>query len=469
MTTSPSYTLRRALRVGGGTAIRPAFGAPEASHGSCDVHLSDPMSALDAGAWGRLAAAVAARRGELVELTSALVRERSLLGAEEGAQRLVESRLRALGLDVERVPIAPPAQDDGTWGHPPLPYDGRTCVAARVPSSGEGRSLHLSGHVDVVPVEAPHTWRHDPWGGEVAQGRVWGRGAGDMKAGIAAYLVALAAYLEVCGAPPGEVLFSSVIEEECTGNGMKAVLAAGYEADATLIGEPSAMRLMHAGAGVIWARLTARSEGAHVAFAEGSSSSQQMLAALDSLRALERRLNLLDEDRAARGRAGADAPFLLAHERPFRLNVGTFRGGEWPSSEPAFVEVRVRLGFGPSLTPTGAQELLAAAVREAAPEVEVDFEGFRAVAYRDPLDHDLATMLREAHVTLHGPEPERQVLPGTTDARSVAGPAVCYGPLAGAIHATDEWVDIESAEAVAKVVAAVIAGWGAARRPPRAS
>lgn len=404
--------------------------------------------------------AVAARRKGLVELTQALVRERSLLGEEEGAQRLVESRLWALGFEVEHVPVALPEQDDGTWGYPPLAsYEGRPCVAGRLRGQQGGRSLHLSGHVDVVPVEAPESWRHDPWGGEVADGRVWGRGAGDMKAGIAAYLIALDACAEVCGPLAGDIVFSSVIEEECTGNGMKAVLAAGYDADATLIGEPSGLQLMHAGAGVIWARLRARSSGAHVAFAEGASSSQRVLAALDGLRSLERRLNLLGEERGARERAGADAPFLLAHERPFRLNAGTFAGGAWPSSEPVEVEVRVRLGFGPRLTPTAAQELLAAAVREASPGVEVSFDGFRAVAYRDPLDHDLASTLIAAHTALHGSEPGRQVLPGTTDARSVTGPAVCYGPVAGAIHATDEWVEIDSIEAVAKAVALTIAGW----------
>ncbi len=418
------------------------------------------MPRLEDGLAARVRGAVSARRAELIEFTSALVRERSLLGEEEGAQLLIEQRLRELGFAVERVPVELPLQDDGTWGYPPLDsYAGRTCVAGRIGGSGPGRSLHLSGHVDVVPVEQPERWRHDPWGGAVEGGRVWGRGAGDMKAGLAAYLTGVEAYLEVCGPPPGDLLFSSVIEEECTGNGMKAVLAAGYDADATLIGEPSGLRLWHAGAGVIWARLRAPSAGAHVGLGQGASSSQRMLAALGALGEMERRLNLLDEDPAARALASQDAVFLLAHERPFRLNVGTFSGGAWPSSEPACVEVRVRVGFGPSLTPTAAQELLAETVRSAAPDVEVSFEGFRAVAYCDSLEHDLARALSGAHASLHGEEAPPEVLPATTDARSVAGPALCYGPVAGAIHATDEWVDVDSVEAVAATIALTAAAW----------
>ena len=75
-------------------------------------------------------------------------------------------------------------------------------MAGRIAGRGEGRSLHLSGPHRRRPGRVRRAdWRHDPWGGEIAEGRIWGRGAGDMKAGLAAYLIAAAAYLEVCGAP----------------------------------------------------------------------------------------------------------------------------------------------------------------------------------------------------------------------------------------------------------------------------
>ena len=414
----------------------------------------------------RLRAAVAARRQEMVRLTQELVRERSLVGAEEGAQRLVAQQLSALGFAVQRVEVEPPSRDaDQTWGYPPADYRDRACVVGRIGGAARARSLHLSGHVDVVPVDPGAQWQHDPWAGEISDGRIWGRGAGDMKAGIAAYLTGVAAFLEVCGAPAGDLLFSSVIEEECTGNGMKAVLAAGHDADGTLIGEPSALALMHAGAGVVWARLIAHSGGAHPGFSTGSSSSMALLRALDGLRALERRLNQHPREGAGSEQRGGEEVFFAAHEHPFRLNVGGLSGGVWPSSEPARAEARIRLGFGLSLTPTGAQQLIAEAVHESAPEVEVAFEGFRAPAYCDDLEHDLAAVLSASHELLHDSPPARQVLPATTDARSVSGPCVCYGPLAGAIHATDEWVDIDSAQAVAAAIALTIAGWQ--REDPR--
>ena len=312
------------------------------------------------------------------------MRERSLIGEEEGAQRVMAERLSGLGFRVQRIEIEPPGDDsDPTWGYPPSSYDGRTCVVGRIDGAGGGRSLHLSGHVDVVPVESAELWDHDPWAGEVSDGRVWGRGAGDMKAGLAAYVIGVAAFLEVCGRPPGDLLFSSVIEEECTGNGMKAVLAAGCDAEGTLIGEPSGLQLMHAGVGVIWARLTARSGGAHPGFSTGGSSSEAILRVLAGLRELEQRINERAGASDETDHLSQDEVFFAAHEHPFRLNVGSLSGGVWPSSAPARAQARIRLGFGRELTPTEAQRLVAESVQAAAPGVEVAFEGFRAPAYCD--------------------------------------------------------------------------------------
>ncbi|MCC6222930.1 MAG: M20/M25/M40 family metallo-hydrolase [Thermoleophilia bacterium] len=391
-----------------------------------------------------LRAAVDTRIVGLHELTARLVRERSLLGAEEGAQRLVEERLHALGFAVERVqPDAAEALADPLAGLPLLPYEGRTCVAGRLAGTGGGRSLHLNGHIDVVPVEAVERWTRDPWGGEIADGRLWGRGSGDMKGGLAAYLVAVEALLETGLELAGDILFTSVIEEECGGNGMRAVLAAGYRGDGTLIGEPTDLGLDLSGVGVIWARLTARSEGAHAAAAsEYGRPVDEILGAVAGLRALEQSLN-----------EGADG-------HPYNLNVGELRGGVWPSSVPAEVVLRCRLGFGAGLDPAGAQELLRAAVAKAAPSVEVELEGFRAQAYRNDEGSELARLLASCHARAHGaPPPQGALSTATTDARYVEGPCACYGPIAGNIHGIDEWVNLASARDTALTVALTAASW----------
>jgi acetylornithine deacetylase len=392
-----------------------------------------------------LARAVDDRVDDLHDLTARLVRERSVLGDEEGAQRIVEERLQRLGLEIERIqPDADEATADPRAGLPLLSYEGRTCVAGRLTGAGGGRSLHLSGHVDVVPVESEERWTHDPWGGDIADGRMWGRGAGDMKAGIAAYLIALEALQSSGAALRGDVLFSSVIEEECGGNGMRAVLNAGYTADGTLIGEPTDLRVHVNGVGVIWARLTARSEGAHAAYAsEHPSPVDQIAAAVQGLRALEAALN-----------DGLDG-------HPYNVNLGEIHGGVWPSSVPAQVVLRCRLGYGPELEPADAQALLTRAVASAAPAVEVEFEGFRAKAYEHSIDEPLVATLQECHAEVQGraegPATKRST--ATTDARYVEGPCSCYGPIAGNLHGIDEWVDLASVRDTALTIALLVSRW----------
>lgn len=398
-----------------------------------------------------LGSAVDRRTDELTTLLAQLVQARTELGHEEAGQLIVEQRLHQLGFGVERIrPDADDARADPRGGYPALSYEGRTCVAGRLMGTGGGRSLHLSGHVDVVPVEAEERWTHDPWGGVVRDGRLWGRGSGDMKAGLAAYLVAAEVALEVCGPPDGDLLFSSVIEEECGGNGMRAVLGAGYDADATLIGEPSGLTVLHGGVGVIWFRLRTGSAGAHaLEHSAEPSPIEQLLGATQALRGLETQLN----------GPVADPFFATRLSHPYNLNLGELRAGAWPSSAPAEAVLRGRLGFGRDLEPVQAQELVIDALATAAPGVEVSFEGFRAHAYAHGLDDPFVDALDASHAELHGVAPGRTVVAATTDARWVSGPCLCYGPTAGGTHAIDEWVDLASVRETALVVAGLIARW----------
>src|SRR5215203_2328525 len=105
-----------------------------------------------------------------------LVRQRSTLGNEADAQRVVAAELREMGLDVDwwQVDHAAIATLPG-YSPVERSYEGRP---------NDGRSLILNGHIDVVPATPEHHWTYDPWDGQVADGRMYGRGAADMKAGI---------------------------------------------------------------------------------------------------------------------------------------------------------------------------------------------------------------------------------------------------------------------------------------------
>jgi acetylornithine deacetylase len=396
--------------------------------------------------------AVARRRDELVELACELVRRPSTLGQEEPAQALVDERLRATGFDVERiVPDPDAAFADPYAGYPFLPYDGRSSVAARLRGSGGGQSIHLTGHVDVVPVERPDLWEHEPWWAEVADGRIWGRGAGDMKGGLAAYLIAAAAVAEVCDDRRGDLLFSSVIEEECGGNGMWSVVRGGYEADAVLIGESSALRLAHAGTGVVWARLSAAGGTGHAMLAGGDGPFDRLCRAVAGLRRVESEIN----------EPVHDPVFAAVRERPYGMTIGRIEGGVWTASTPHELVARVRFGFGRDLEPSEVQERMREAVRDTSPEVDVQFEAFRARAYCHPTSGPLVDVVSAAHRSVLESDPETMAFTATTDARYVEGPCLCYGPSAGNLHGTDEWVDVATLVETATVVALAAATWTA--------
>ena len=144
------------------------------------------LPTLDEAVRNQILAAVDARGQDLLDLTAALVACRTdsqSAGNEafapeaERCQAIVAARLAGLGASVER------------WLEPPR----YPVVAARLAGAGGGPSLAFNGHVDVVPVGADAAWTHNPWAGDVAAGRLWGRGAADMKGGVACALIAMQA------------------------------------------------------------------------------------------------------------------------------------------------------------------------------------------------------------------------------------------------------------------------------------
>ena len=206
----------------------------------------DLRSAVDAG-WSRQLA-----------LLRELVRAPSTLGNELAAQEIVAEELRSIGLE----PLLWDVDPDAPGASPPLiGYSGRPNVTARLAGSGGGRSLTFNGHIDVVPATPEHRWSYDPWGAEIEGGRMFGRGAADMKAGIVAMLGAVRALRDV--GLRGDVRVETVIEEECTGNGAAACRARCPRTDAALIPEPFNHAAMEAQVGVLWARLTVHGKAAH--------------------------------------------------------------------------------------------------------------------------------------------------------------------------------------------------------------
>ena len=386
----------------------------------------------------------------------------SELGREADAQAWMAARMAELGLAVEQFPIDLHALHDHPGFSPPVvSVDGRmNVVGCHQPRTRKGRSLILNGHIDVVPTGPEHLWSAPPFRPVIRDGRLYGRGAGDMKAGIIAMLIAWRA-LRDCGVQPAAPVFlQSVVEEECTGNGALACLVKGYRADAAVIPEPFNETLMTGQVGVMWTSITIEGVPAHVMIARSGSS------AIEGAYAIYRGLAALVE-------SWNDCPHRPAifdgHPRPLNANLGRIEGGEWTSSVPSRCTIDVRVGFYPG------QELaeIRAAITDRVQEVvaglggtmraEVSWRGFQAAGYIADPDWPIMTALADLHREVAGQPIQPLASSATTDARFFALygdiPATCYGPKAGSLHGIDEWVDLASLHRVTQVLTLLLARW----------
>lgn len=160
--------------------------------------------------------------------------------------------LSALGFETDGWDVGPSA----TFPAHPL-------IVARLPGAGSGRSLAFNAHVDVVPVGDRSSWSQDPFGGAVVDGRLYGRGATDMKGGLAAAMWAVKTALGQGLEPRGDVVFHVVSDEEVVGNGTREIVERAPACDVTLSLEPTELRLCAAEGGLVHFRIEVEGVEAH--------------------------------------------------------------------------------------------------------------------------------------------------------------------------------------------------------------
>jgi acetylornithine deacetylase len=427
--------------------------------------MHDAHPTLDTGAHTAILDAVTGLQDDAVAMLIGLVRHRSVLGHEHGALDAMAAAYDGLGLAPRRVPVDIDALADKPGFSPPLiSYAGRDCVVAEyTPSRQTGRSLLLQGHVDVVPEGAADLWITPPFEPAIRDGRMYGRGAGDMKAGLVSIVMALHALKQAGFQPAAPVQLAAVIEEECTGNGALAVMHALTKPDACLIPEPGPgyAALYVAEVGVVWAWVTVTGRPAHVREAHlGISAIEAAWIVTEAFRAYEDQAN----------RAERRHPAFAQDNHPISVNVGTIEGGEWNSSVATRTKIGVRVGVMPGQSCFAVKaeiEALVAATaanpRMRGASLTVAFQGFMADGAIFPPDQPIAQAVAAQHAAITGETLRHYAAPGLTDARFYTlyqgTQATCYGPDAQNIHAIDESVGLQSLHDTTRVLALTIAGW----------
>ncbi|PYN75960.1 MAG: peptidase M20 [Candidatus Rokuibacteriota bacterium] len=384
---------------------------------------------------------------ELIELTRALIRIPSVVrpddpGATEAmVARHVEVWLTKQGFDLEVQEVAP----------------GRPNVVAWLGEKGAGKSLLLEGHTDVVTEGDPVEWTHPPFEADLVGGRIYGRGAADMKSGLAAAMVAAAAIKRSGVALGGRLVVGALVDEEGDMLGAKhlCTTAIGRELDAAIICEPEQNELCLEQRGVVWARVAIRGRMAHGAMPEAGVNPITALGALlHEVPALERRLRRLCR-RSPHLRPPTVTPTIA--RAPVQ---GVEQPNVIPSSARALLDVRLTPGPDEAAV---VREIDAACRRAMArcPGSTVEWEpvnGFRLatrVERTEPLARAMVAGVRQAT----GRRAVFGGVPGSTDGtilRTALGiPIVTCGPGNRLIpHQVDEYVEITELVDAAKIYVA---------------
>jgi acetylornithine deacetylase len=414
-----------------------------------------------------LLAAVAAERPAIEQLLIDLVQAPTLLGSERAGQEIMRTAFADIGLEPRDVPLDAAAMRQNPGASPfSWDVDDKANVVAdwgpgHPGQAAEGRSLILNGHVDVVDPGPSDMWASPPFVARRDGDWLYGRGAGDMKAGLAAIVGAVRGLRRLGLEPLAPVELQSVVEEECTGNGAFQCVLAGRPADAVIITEPTSLTIQTSQVGVLWFQVVVRGRPAHAGDAPiGLNAIEASYPVISALRALEAELNV------------APPPPYDVYEHPINLNVGMIRGGDWPSTVAAESVLHCRLAQFPGCGVDELKARIEETVASAAVEgftARVVYDGFACEGYTLDPDAPLVTALGEASEHVIGARPALIASTATTDARSFAlyagSAAVCFGPHAESIHGVDERVSLPSVLQTAQTLALFVDDWcGVERR-----
>ena len=410
--------------------------------------------------------AIQERRDQALTRLGELVRARTTLGDELPGQEIMARIFSDMGLEVESFDIDLDAIKDLPGFSPPVydQYENRPNVVARhAPrTSSGGRSLILNGHIDVVPPGDAALWTSPAFEATERDGRVYGRGAGDMKSGLVAYCLAFEALRDLGYVPAAPVQLQSVIEEECTGNGALACVARGYRADAAIIPEPFQQTIMTSQLGVMWVTIQVTGKPAHVLEASvGANAIAASYMIFQGLQELEAEWNL-QENRH---------PEFRANPHPVNFNLGRIEGGDWGSTVPCSAKMLVRVGFYPGTSLKSVKSAIEENISRtkatnpalASIGIDISYHGFQAEGCTVDRNAPFMKLLANSHSSVMGSEPATLASTATTDVRFFqlygGTPATCYGPVGGSYHGIDEWVSIDSILTVGEVLAHFMSQW----------
>ena len=396
---------------------------------------------------------VESRRDELIELCSKLIQIPSdnPPGDTKELAKFVVEYLGARGIETKT-------------------YEPKEGIVNIVASIGEGEPhLILNAHLDQFPGEVGEPWTVPPYSGLVKDGRIYGRGSGDMKGGFAGLLFSFCLLNETDF--PGKITFTGTSDEETGGKwGALWLLenVEGVKGDAVLNGEPSGLTVRIGEKGKLTLLLEAYGKAAHGSFAGyvGENAVMKMAGVLPAVESLQGMPAVLDEETGSltvevmKGyvqQYGHESREMAEVLREVTVNIGTIQGGTKDNIVPAYckAEVDVRVPIG--ITPVDFKKALEAKIRETGTDIKVSWARdpvtITGATYTSP-EVKIAVLLARNSEQVSGDEPLLSFTSGGTDCRfwrDLGIPAVSYGPKVYGMGGIDENITTEDLITTTKV------------------
>jgi len=407
--------------------------------------------------------AVNGRKNEIIDFCRDLIKIPSISGDEGDIQKFVAEHLRNMGLEV-RVwePDISKMKDHPEYVDTGKDYVNRPNVVGIYKGRG-GRSLLLNGHTDVVTPEPLNKWTHDPWGAELSEGRIYGRGACDMKGGVAGMIKALEILLDLDLTPTGDITLEMVVDEESSGNGTLASLIEGNNADAAVFTEPTFCAIMPAHRGAMFWRIYIEGKGAHAGLKyKGISAAEKGMLIYRALEKLESR----------RHEKGKKHPLYKNYPLTAPICVGKFNSGRYTSAIPQECTLEGTIEFLPGESADKVKEEVKQAIEDVSKNdgwlkehpPKIEWFGLYVLPAQTSPDHPIIKTFKKVYTEMSGKEAEVAGFPAACDMRirvlHAGTPSIIFGPGDLSLaHRVDEFIDTEELLFFTKTLALGMLEW----------
>ncbi len=398
---------------------------------------------------------------EISEFLCDLIRFPSTGCREKEISDYIYRRFSELVPECEQVPITPSIEDDTEFSFKVegTEYGETSNVRVCILGSGDGRSVILNAHMDVVP---PSSTMKNPYEPRVDNGIIYGRGAEDDKGGIASFFGMVLAMRELSLTPAGDVILHMVTEEENGGNGTLAMIRYGDRADGMISGEPAGFNVYTSVRGAVWFDVRIEGHPAH------SGSPGESISALMEAR---KAMNALEAYHAELLGRSKGIPLFDDYENPMPLTFGELHTGDWPAIAPAESAFRGVMGFLTNVTREQVMRDIEDVIKGASDwlrdHTKIKFLYRHDACVTDPDDSFVVAVIDAARRS--GLEPKILANPASNDMwfyRNFLGiPAVKFGPGTGeTCHKDNEQIRLDDVLKMAEVYVRFIMDWGSERK-----